>query len=76
MSYFLLWFGPHGREPRIERYEDGDKAFARLATAEVQVRSRPGEGVVLLVARDEADLRETHSHYFESFDELTEAAQG
>jgi hypothetical protein len=76
MSYFLLWFGPRRGEPRIVRYEDSDEAFKSLAVAEAEVHSIPGDGVVLLVARDEADLRETHSHYFESFDELTEAAQG
>jgi hypothetical protein len=76
VSYFLVIFDRRRqREASVERIEDEDLALARLFTLEDQLRgSANGQGVVLLVADDEEEIRRTHSHYFKSFDELRELA--
>jgi hypothetical protein len=75
MSYFLLRFSRRAQEPTIiERFEDSDDALERLSEEEERVRGT-GEGVVLLVADDEADLQRTHAHYFKSFGVLRDEAE-
>jgi hypothetical protein len=75
MSYFLMRYTRLGREdPIIERFEDSDEALERLSEEEKRVRGT-NEGVVLLVADDEADLRRTHAHYFQSLNELRDEAE-
>jgi hypothetical protein len=74
MSFFLLRFTRKGREPNIERFENSDEALERLFEEERRTFGTE-EGVVLLVADDEASLRETHAHYFESLGSLRDAAE-
>jgi hypothetical protein len=69
MSHFLLIFDrTKRRDLRVQRIDDPHEALALLRRAEQNLM--PNEGAVLLVADSEEDLRQTHAHYFTSFDEL------
>jgi hypothetical protein len=75
MSFFVLRFSSRrGHEPVIERFETSAAALERLLEEERRLEGTD-EGVVLLVAEDEADLLETHAHYFRSFGALRDAAE-
>jgi hypothetical protein len=76
VSYFLVIYDRRKHhETVVERIEDEDAALTRLFQLEDQLLgSENGQGVVLLVADDEEEIRRTHSHYFKSFDELRELA--
>jgi hypothetical protein len=64
----------NGEAARVERIEDPREAVRRLLEAERSIAGDPGHGVVMLVAKDEDDLRRTHAHYFSSFEELVRQA--
>jgi hypothetical protein len=70
MSLFLLTFTRGASiDPEIERFEDPEKAMRKFADRERELRGSD-RGVVLLIAENEETLRRTHSHYFETADEL------
>jgi hypothetical protein len=62
-DHILAEFQPRVKDSR----EEPDQAERRL-------RDEPQLEIVLLTARDEADLRRTHSHCFQSIDRLLEHA--
>lgn len=71
MSHFLVFYSrEHSEDPRVERIEDASEAVRRLLEAEHALSGDRSNGVVMLVADDEDDLRRTHAHYFASFEEL------
>jgi hypothetical protein len=75
MSHFILLFTRDrraGTETIVERIEDSEAALARLFEIETELRDRPEQGVVMLVAEDEETVRATHSQYFKSLDQLLE----
>jgi hypothetical protein len=77
VSHFLVFYSrKNGEDPRVERIEDPAEAVQRLLEAESQFAGDPVHGVVMLVAKDEDDLRRTHSHYFSSVEELVRQAAG
>jgi hypothetical protein len=69
VTLFLLTFDRKSHTTTVEEIGD-DGVLERLFEAERIVRGNPGTEVVLLTAADEDDLRQTHSRYFESVDEL------
>lgn len=70
MSLLLLTFTRGASvDPEIERFEDPEEAMREFADRERELRGSE-RGVVLLIAEDEATLRKTHSHYFQTLDEL------
>lgn len=75
MSHFLVFYShEHSEDPRVERIEDAAEAVRRLLEAEHELAGDRSHRVVMLVADDEDDLRRTHAHYFESFEELLRQA--
>lgn len=66
MSVFLLTYNRRTRQADVARIDDRDAAVTQLFEAERRVRDDPDIEIVMLAAEDEADLRKTHSHYFES----------
>lgn len=71
MSFFLLTYTRRAEAaPEIVRYEDSAQAMDAFVEAEHALRGSRDRGVVLLIADDEETLRKTHSHYFESVEEL------
>lgn len=70
MSLFLLQFNRDTRRVVVEQFDDQESALRRLSDAEKEARQDRALEVVLLTAADEADLRKTHSRYFETFEEL------
>jgi hypothetical protein len=78
VSHFIVIFDRSRRaDAEVERIDDPQQAVTRLFEVESSLRDdrARGRGVVMLVAEDEATIRATHSHYFNSFDELVELAE-
>ena len=76
MSHFLVIYDRDRRTaPRVEEIDDPEEAVARLFQVEDELRSDPDRGIVMLVADDEATIRQTHAHYFKSLDELLELVE-
>lgn len=76
MSHFIVIFDRRRRaDAEVERIDDAQEAVARLFEVETRLREDETRGVVMLVAENEATIRATHSHYFNSFDELVELAE-
>jgi hypothetical protein len=76
VSHFIVIYDRRRRhDARVERIEDADEALARLRELESAGRGDLKSGVVMLVADDEDTIRETHSQYFRSLDELVELAE-
>lgn len=70
MSHFLVIYDRTGRtETHVERVDNPGSAVTRLFEVEGAL-ANTDQGVVLLVADSEDDLRRTHAHYFKSIDEL------
>jgi hypothetical protein len=74
VTIFVLTFDRKTRAVDVAPIDDPDEAMERLLEAEERRRDHPELEVVLLTARDEDDLRKTHSRFFESLDELLEPA--
>ena len=70
MALFLLTFNRRTRDVDVHEISDHDEALAKLFEAERQLRHEPELEIVMLAAEDEDDLRQTHSRYFESVEEL------
>ena len=71
MSHFLVFYSRNRNDdPRVVLVEDERDAVRQLLEAERRLADNPSQGVVMLVADNEADLRRTHSHYFESIEDL------
>jgi hypothetical protein len=77
MTHFIVFYsrGAH-RPPIIEPIEDYDEAVRRLFAAEREVQGDPSRGVVMLAAESEDDLRRTHTHYFESLEDMLRLVTG
>jgi hypothetical protein len=73
MTRFLLTYDRRRHHSDVVVIDDQALALERLFAAERELRTNPDLEVVMLVAEDEDDLRRTHSHYFESLDELLAA---
>jgi hypothetical protein len=72
MTLFLLTYHRDGSRPtEVEAIDDHDLALDLLRQAEEKARSRPELEVVLLTSASIDDIRQTHSRYFKSADELT-----
>jgi hypothetical protein len=72
--YLLIFDRDHPASVEVKEFRDRTVAIKRLIEAEQLRKENPTLEVVLLNAADEADLRRTHSRYFESIDELLEPA--
>jgi hypothetical protein len=76
VSHFIVIFDRRRRaDAEVVRIDDPEEAVKRLFEVETSLRGDKTRGVVMLVADDEETIRETHSHYFKSFDELLELAE-
>jgi hypothetical protein len=74
MNLYLLIFNRIDGSVEIQEFSDPHEAIDHLLEAERRRADEPDLEVVLLNAADEADLRRTHSRFFESIDELLEPA--
>jgi hypothetical protein len=70
MALFLLTFNRQTRDVDVVEITDHDEGMTRLFEAERRLRYEPNLEIVMLAAEDEDDLRQTHSRYFESVEEL------
>lgn len=73
MAFFLLVYDQAaGKVIRLTEYSDADQDAGLQARfdLELQHRLEPNIEVVLLGARDEETLRETHGRYFKTVGEL------
>ena len=76
MSHFIVIFDRSFRvDAEVVRIDDPQEAVSRLFEVESSLRDDKTRGVVMLVAEDEETIRATHSHYFNSFDELVALAE-
>lgn len=73
MAFFLLVYEQNaGRLMQMTRYPDAEQEAAMAARFALELKHRlePNIEVVLLGARDEETLRETHARYFKTVGEL------
>jgi hypothetical protein len=73
LAFFLLVYDQAaGKVTRLTEYSDADQDAGLQARfdLELQHRLEPNIEVVLLGARDEETLRETHGRYFKTVGEL------
>ena len=76
MPQFLVTYNQHTGEVRLDTYRDDQRAQAMADRFELERRHRlePHIEVVLLSARSEALLRQTHARYFKTVRELVDSA--
>jgi len=76
VSHFIVIFDRSRRaDAEVLPIDDAREAVSRLFEVESTLRGDETRGVVMLVADSEDTIRATHSHYFNSFDELVELAE-
>ncbi len=73
MAFFLLVYDQQsGRLRQLTKYDDADQEAALQARFDLEIKHRlePNLEVVLLGARDEDTLKQTHGRYFKTVGEL------
>ncbi len=73
MAFFLLVYDQHtGKLVQMDAFDDADRDAALEARFDLELKHRlePNLEIVLLGARDEETLRQTHGRYFQTVGEL------
>jgi hypothetical protein len=77
MIFLIEYDRKAGRKLTYEQFSDQDRAIAQAKRREIELEHARNGGnceVVLLEAESEAVIRRTHSRYFESLEQLLDAA--